>query len=67
LIAGNCCGNVKPYKPEFPITVRLQLKNKDVVDGYIKWRNHNKTDWPGHRVDDRTIEAVLTSTRHLGL
>jgi D-amino peptidase len=60
-------GNVKPYKPEFPITVRLQLKNKDVVDGYIKWRNHNKTDWPGHRVDDRTIEAVLTSTRHLGL
>jgi len=60
-------GKFKPHKPGFPITVRLQLKNKDVVDGYIEWRNHNKSDWPGGRIDDRTIEAVLPSTRHLGL
>jgi len=60
-------GRFKPYRPHFPITVRLQLENKDAVDGYIKWRNHNKPDWPGRRVDDRTIEAVLPSTRHLNL
>ena len=24
-------------------------------------------DWPGRRVDDRTIEAVLPSTRQLNL
>jgi D-amino peptidase len=57
----------KPYRPRFPITVRLQLKSKDVVDGYVKWRKHNKPDWPGRRIDDRTIESVLPSTRHLNL
>ena len=57
----------KPYKPKFPITVRLQLKSKEIMDEYFEWRRRTKNDWPGRRVGDRRIEATLPSTKHLNL
>lgn len=57
----------KPYQIQFPINVRLELENKDVTDGYIQWRQRAKSDWPGRRINGRTVEAILPSTKHLNL
>ena len=57
----------RPYKPAFPIRVVLQLSDGRTTDGYILWRHDNKSDWPGKKVDDRTVETMVTSTRHLAL
>lgn len=55
----------KPYEVEFPLHVRLMLADKATTAGYIEWRKKNKPDWPGRRVDDVTLEATLTTTKHI--
>lgn len=60
-------GMRKPYQASFPMKVRLQLSDKPTTDGYLKWRRDNKPDWPGRRAGPRTIEAELTTTKHLNL
>ena len=55
----------RPYLVQFPLRVRLQLKNRDVTDGYEKWRHANKPDWPGKRAGSNTIEAILKTTKHI--
>jgi D-amino peptidase len=57
----------KVFRPTFPIRVRLQLADEKTVDGYIDWRHDNKPDWPGKKAGRNTIEATVTSTRHLTL
>ena len=54
-----------PLQVKFPLHVRLQLKDKPTTDGYIKWRQDNKPDWPGRRTGDNTLEATLVSTKHI--
>jgi len=54
-----------PYHVRFPLQIRLQLKDKQVTDGYEKWRRDNKNDWPGTRVNDNTLEATLRTTKHI--
>ena len=58
---------LKPYRPAFPMKVRLQLSDKPTTDQYMGWRRDNKPDWPGRRAGPRTIEALLTTTKHLNL
>ena len=58
---------LKPYRPTFPMEVKLQLSDKVTTDGYMQWRRENKPDWPGRRVGPRTIKAQLTTTKHLNL
>lgn len=41
---------VKPYKQEFPATIRWQFLNSDIVSNY-------KGD--AKRIDDRTLEKVV--------
>ena len=55
----------RPYLVPFPLRVRLQLKNREVTDGYEKWRHGNKRDWPGKRSGANTIEAILKTTKHI--
>ena len=55
----------EPYETEFPLKIRLVLKDKTTTDGYVEWRKTNKPDWPGRQVDDVTLEATLTTTRHI--
>ncbi len=55
--------NYAPLEVKFPLHVRLQLKDKQVTDGYVKWRRDNKPDWPGRRTGDNTLEATLTTTK----
>ena len=57
----------EPFPAEFPLQIRLVLKDKSTTDGYIQWRRKNKPAWPGRRVDDVTLEATLTTTRHIVL
>lgn len=57
----------RPFRVEFPLHVRLELKNKQVADGYVKWRRENKPEWPGHRTSDNTLEATLETTEHIVL
>ena len=54
-----------PLRVQFPLHVRLQLKDKPTTDGYIQWRKTNKPDWPGLRTSDNTLEARLISTKHI--
>lgn len=56
-----------PYVIDLPLHVRLELKNKDVADGYEQWRRTTKPNWPGRRVNGATFEAILESTEHIGL
>ena len=58
---------LRPYRPSFPMKVRLQLSDEPTTDQYMGWRRDNKPDWPGRRAGPRTIEAELTSTKHLNL
>ena len=58
-------GRVEPYQVKFPLRIRLQLKDKQVTDGYEKWRRDNKRDWPGRRTDDNIIQAALATTKHI--
>ncbi|GEM_PF-110966 len=55
----------RPYQVKFPLRVRLQLKNREVTDGYEKWRHANKPDWPGKRAGPNTLEAILKTTKHI--
>lgn len=55
----------RPFLTEFPLHIRLQLKDKSVTDGYMKWRTDSKPDWPGHRTGDRVLEATLQTTKHI--
>ena len=56
---------MKPYPVEFPLHVRLELKDKETTDGYIQWRKENKPAWPGRRAGDNAIEAELLDILHL--
>ncbi|MBP90552.1 MAG: hypothetical protein CMJ64_28225 [Planctomycetaceae bacterium] len=58
-------GKIKPYLVEFPLQIRLQLKDKQVTNGYEKWRRENKSDWPGRRAGDNIFEATLATTKHI--
>lgn len=55
----------RPFLIKFPLHIRLQLKDKSVTDGYMKWRKDNKPDWPGRRTGDRDLEATLQTTKHI--
>ena len=55
----------RPYVVQFPLRVRLQLKNREVTDGYEKWRHANKPDWPGKRAGPNRLEAILKTTKHI--
>ncbi|MFP6751255.1 MAG: hypothetical protein VB855_06240, partial [Pirellulaceae bacterium] len=59
--------NHKPYLVKMPIEVRLQLENKEKADAHAENRLRILPDWPGRRVDERTFEAILSSTRFLSL
>jgi len=56
-----------PYLVKMPIEVRLQLENKEKADAHAVNRLRILPDWPGRRVDERTFEATLSSTRFLSL
>ena len=60
-------GHFGAFKPAFPIRIQLQLSDGPTRDGFVRWRHDNKSDWPGESVDERTIQATVTSTRHLAL
>ena len=55
----------QPYQIKFPLHVRLQLKDKSTTDGYLKWRQETKPDWPGRRTGDNTLDAILETTKHI--
>jgi len=57
----------RPFSSRFPLKIRLQLKDKQVTEGYIKWRRESKPDWPGKRAGANTLEATLRSTKHIVL
>jgi len=57
----------RPFEVEFPLHVRLELKDQETTDGYIQWRRENKPDWPGRRAGANVIEAELEDILHLVL
>ena len=60
-------GQARPLAIPFPLHVKLQLADGPTTDGYVRWRLDNKPDWPANRTGRRVLEAMLRSTRHLGL
>ena len=55
----------RPYTVKFPLHIRLQLKDSQTVDGYLKWRRKNKKGWPGRRTGKKFIEGTLQTTKFI--
>ncbi len=52
---------LKPYRVDMPVRVRLQFPTKELADKHEASRRVKIPDWPGVRIDDRTFEAVIHS------